>query len=273
MHCNLIRLTAISALLLLLGSCGNKTASQEDPTAEDRPSSWADTLDLRRAYRQYYEARSDWPPAWPHEEEGKLHPVDEALRDTLFFVARERLREAVARKDAFALLDMLDENVKVDFGGSQGVADFVKVWKLDSEENIARSPVWPTLDRLLALGGTFSEGGKAFTTPYVFSRWPEDVDAFTHGAVIGQGVRLREAPDLDSRIVKTLSYELVEIQAFTPDSTTLNGETFPWIELRTRDDRSGYVWGKYVYSPIGFRAGFYREGQSDWKIRFLLAGD
>lgn len=269
------RLLIPASLLVALPwtGCDSNATNQRDAPSEPSGTNWTDTIDLRRAYQQYYEAREDWPPAWPYEEAGKLHPVDEAPRDTLFFVFRERLREAVARKDAFALLDMLDEEVKVDFGGGQGVADFVRAWSLDSEQNIARSQLWPVLDRLLAMGGTFSENGQAFTAPYVFSRWPDDLDAFQHVAITGEGVRLRERPELNSRIRQSLSYELVELLERSSDSTSISGDTFPWIKVRTARADSGYVWGKYVYAPIGYRMGFYKTGETDWAISFLLAGD
>ena len=39
------------------------------------------------------------------------------------------------------------------------------------------------------------------------------------------------------------------------------------------DELEGYVFGQFIGSPIGFRAGFRKEHGKQWKLVFLVAGD
>ena len=110
------------------GSCGN--ANPEDGSEEENTTLAQPSPDsLRRAYRQYYEARSDWMPAQAVIEAGKLYPVDAALKDTSFFVFREHLRQAVADHDIFSVMETVDENI-LGSAGKEGLPAFVTTWGL-----------------------------------------------------------------------------------------------------------------------------------------------
>ncbi len=264
-------------LCFLMLSCGQQQDSTDKPTdgteQQSTEVSPSDSDSLRAVFLQFYKKRQDWFPSQFVFEAGKLNPVDEALTDTTFFIFREKLLEAVRRKDAFYLLEKTDGDVKYSFGDDGGVPGFVQLWELDSPEGIEGSPVWETLEDVLTKGGSFSDGGKTFTAPYFFGLFPEEYDAFTYGLIVGKGVRMRAAPNLRAPVVKSLSYDIVEIVGKTAAFETIGGEEHPWVQVKLLDGREGYVWGKFIGSPIGFRAGFSRQENGSWLMHFFVAGD
>ncbi len=261
-------------LLALAGSwlsCSGNGASP-DAGAETAAPAAPDPDSLRQAYEDLMAQREDPMPTASIREAGKLYPVDEAPLDTSFFVFRENLRRAVAERNIFAVMESVDENIKASFGAEEGLADFVRIWGLESEEKTQQSELWSVLSKVLEGGGTFQQGRRQFTAPYVFSTWPEQYDAFTHAAITGAGVRLRSAPSLNSRTLTQVSHDIVELLGKTPGTETVNGITAPWAHVRTLDGTEGYVWGGFVASPIDFRA-IFREEDGRWKMAVLVAGD
>ena len=129
----------------------------------------------------------------------RLEPVDEASRRPDLVAFRQQLRSAIARRDVPAVLRVADPQIKLGFGGDDGV-DALKR-KLESND----TDLWQELDEVLELGGTFQESD-TFVAPYVFSRWPEKFDSFEHVAVIGSGVRIRARPAHSGPVVATVSY-------------------------------------------------------------------
>ena len=52
--------------------------------------------------------------------------------------------------------------------------------------------------RVLALGGSFNEE-TTFMAPYTYSKFPDEFDAFEHGVVIGENVKVRKEPNSMAR--------------------------------------------------------------------------
>ena len=202
-----------------------------------------------------------------HAQAGKLLPVDEAARDPGFFVFRARLQEAVARHDTAAVLDAVDPNIKIGFGGKDGLAAFREKWKL---QDGAESPLWAELGFVLALGGGFRSEG-AFAAPYVFSRWPEARDAFEHVAVLGTDVRVRAEPRLDSRILASLSFDLVRLSQ-TGRSRLTPAQLKEWTAVELQGGRTGYIASRYVRSSVGYRA-LFNKVNGRWRMTAFVAGD
>lgn len=190
-----------------------------------------------------------------------LPPVDEAAASPDFFSFRAQLQSAVARRDAAAVMAALHPNVKLSFGGDAGLADFETTWRPSAPD----SPLWEALGSVLALGGSFAPDG-TFTAPYVFARWPADRDAFEHVAVVGSGVRVRAAPAASAPVVGALSLCIVRL------SEPLSPDPGSWARVELGAGRTGYVDGRYVRSPIDYRARFAKiDGR--WQITLFLAGD
>lgn len=193
-----------------------------------------------------------------------LEPVDEAAQDPSFLLFRARLLEAASARDTAFVLSVLDPDVRVSFGGDDGVDGFRRRWLrgMNSES------LWTTLTRTLALGSTYDraeDGTRTATAPYVFGAWPDTLDAFEHLAVIGERVRVRAAPHADAATLTTLTYHVVP---------TLYDPNLPetWRRVTLADGRTGYVAASYLRSPIDYRLGLVKQG-TEWRVRYFVAGD
>ncbi len=191
----------------------------------------------------------------------RLLPVDDAASRPDFFTFRAQLLTAIARHDVADLMAVVHVNIKCDFGGGEGKGFFEEFWK----PSAADSRVWAELAAVLALGGTFSADG-TFVAPYVFSRWPEGVDAFEHVAIVGAGVRIHSAPRADAESTHASSFEILPLarqSAGVPDG---------WTAVTVPPATIGYIATRLVRSPIGYRASFSKQ-DGRWQMRLFIAGD
>lgn len=212
------------------------------------------------------------PRMSPAASPAKLPPTEESIRDPELARALRELLLITGRKDKNALMNYLDPQVRCSFGGCAGPKGFAAHWKLDKDP--ARSQVWGVLEDMLLLGGAYdAQGSGIYYVPYVFARFPENRDAFEYVAITGQSVQLRSAPKLDASVTGTLNYDIVKVlRGEKLPSMTLNGRTYPWMKVQLDDGRSGYVSGRYTYSPVGYRLSLAKKA-TGWKIDFFVAGD
>jgi hypothetical protein len=189
-----------------------------------------------------------------------LRPVDDAARVPDFLTFRAQLQVAIARRDLDAVMAALHPDVKLSFGGDDGIATFAPLWSPTAPD----TKLWETLACVLALGGTFIDD-TTFTAPYVFTQWPQDVDAFEHVAIVGSGVRVRAAPNTAAAVLDSLSFVIVPLA----DPSSLDEE---WLPVRLPAQRIGYVHRRYARSPIDYRISFVKQG-GRWRIVMFLAGD
>ena len=194
-----------------------------------------------------------------------LEPVDEAVRRSEFFAFRAHLQITVARRDWQGLLAAVHPNIRNSFGPDEGLATFRTQWR----EGAPDSPLWSELASVLALGGSFNaEGG--FVAPYVFSRWPEQLDAFEHVAIVGSQVRVRAAPRRDAGILMTVTYAILPRARFgngpsaTPDDR--------WVAVSLPRGGVGFVAGDYTRSPVDYRA-IFQPSSTGWQMVAFIAGD
>src|SRR5688572_14099050 len=68
-------------------------------------------------------------------QERFVKPVDEAAQDASFLEFRTKLIEAAERKDAVFILSILDPKINLSFGGDAGIADFKRIWKINSKNS------------------------------------------------------------------------------------------------------------------------------------------
>lgn len=195
----------------------------------------------------------------------KLYPVDEAAKDPTFFTFRARLIQAVQRRDAAFILGIVSPKIQNGFGGDDGIEAFKNTWKPERPQ----SELWTELATVLSLGGAFDKDG-IFEAPYISAKWPEDKDGFELGAIIGEKVRVRAAPQISSSIMRELSFDIVDV----PDWQTnkARGEKRDWIKVKLSDGQSGYVAEEFIRSPIAYRVGFQKQ-DGRWVMTFFLAGD
>jgi hypothetical protein len=173
----------------------------------------------------------------------------------------------VARRDGAALLRLIAPDIRVSFGVENGLERFKEQWRpMDPG-----SPLWRELGAVLSLGGTFDDQG-AFWAPYVYSRWPEALDAFEHAAVIRDGVTVRSRPSSDAPILARLSYDIVKLGRGEPVVEAHSNGPRTWRAIVTPRGRTGYVQSHLLRSPVAYRARFVKKG-GQWRMDLLVAGD
>lgn len=196
-------------------------------------------------------------------------PVDEAKKDVSFFAFREKLIRTVKNRDVKSLLNIVDKNIKNGFGGEDGIANFKKNWKITS----AKSELWSELLTVLTHGGTFDDRRRnSFYAPYLFTKFPEDIDAFEYEAIFGNNVNLRLKPDAKSAVVATLSYNIVKVDYQNSIKISKNSEQYSWLKIETLGGKKGFAKPEFVRSSIDYRAGF-EKVKGKWMLTFFLAGD
>lgn len=196
---------------------------------------------------------------------GKLYPVDEAHRDPSFFIFRARLLEAAQQRDAEYTISILSPGIRNGFGGNDGVAEFKKYWKPERPD----SKLWKTLTRVLALGGSF-HSDTSFMAPYTYSKFPDEYDAFEHGVVVGENVRVRKQSAVESPVVATLSFDIVKVKDWKPKQAA--GSKQGWVNVLLKDGTSGYVAEEYIRGPVDYRAIFEKK-DGRWQLAAFVSGD
>ncbi|HEX8279803.1 MAG TPA: hypothetical protein VF551_00375 [Chthoniobacterales bacterium] len=195
--------------------------------------------------------------------EPKLVPIDEGAQEKGFAEFRNKLNGAVKQRDAAYLASVLSTDVVSSFGEDRGLAAFERTYGFRD----AAAPFWREMDAVLALGGTFSRDRKQFTAPYVFSRWPDELEAMEHTAIIAGDVPVYARPN-ETKELTRLSPSIVEL-APDNDVAAADGE---WVALRLRGLGIGFVRASATRSPLNYRAIFRRE-RGGWKLATFVAGD
>lgn len=202
-------------------------------------------------------------------QERFVKPVDEAEKNPSFLAFRKKLIDAVKKRDVKFILGIVDKNIKIGFGGDDGIENFKKNWKIYSRN----SELWKELGTVLNNGGVFDkENSNTFYAPYLFSVFPEDIDAFEYQAIFGNNVNLRAKPDITSPIVASLSYNIVKTDWEKSVKSKTNQNEALWLKIETLGGKKGYVKPEFVRSSIDYRAGF-EKIRGKWTLTFFLAGD
>lgn len=186
--------------------------------------------------------------------------IDEASQDPTFLEFRARLVDIVSRRDLTSLVAVTSPTIMYSFSEGPGIAGFRRHYGLDDE----KSELWAELGRVLSLGGSF-QGPGMFVAPYVYSRWPEDVDAIDYVALTGHETPIYAEPRADAAIVRRLEPSIVLTQ---PDAKAPDG----WHRVLLLDGRGGYVARGDSRFSIDMRA-FFAHMPSGWMMVILVAGD
>ena len=189
-----------------------------------------------------------------------LTPVDEAALCLGFSEFREQLLGIINRKDARALLRVVDRNVRLSFGDASGHEEFRRMWLSERPED----DVWSELRHVLELGGR-CEQGYIFTAPYVFTDWPRDLEAAYYRAVVATAVPLRDSPREDARIVSFLDFGIVRL-------TDLDTFQKAFLAVEAPNGKLGFVASGSVRSAIDMRAVFVRKDRV-WRMTVWIGGD
>ena len=191
-----------------------------------------------------------------------LRPEDESTRDKSLQALLGTMRSIARRKDSKALGALMAPDFKVEFDVGKGPEVFRRHW----ESETSTSAVWPMLDRLLSLGGTFYSNS-LFAVPYVYTRFPYDLDRLSHVVATGD-VPVYAESNLASARVGMLKHAIVPLATpLTPPAMLCQQ---PFVAVQHPELGLRYVAGTDVYSPVGHRA-FFEKRQGQWRWLSLAA--
>ncbi|MDF0708065.1 SH3 domain-containing protein [Flagellimonas okinawensis] len=202
--------------------------------------------------------------------QGEFLPPKMEISDYSLSKFLTELTLAVGKQDKQFIVDHLDPHILNNFGGDGGIDEFKMQWNLEGDS----TNLWEILENILLIGGPghiSSTYENSYTLPFTFSDWPEEYDAFEHYYVLGNNVNVRDKPTTEnSEVIGQLSYQIVKISDI--EENRISEET-KWLHITTVDNSlSGFVYGKYLVSPIGYRMGLIKRNNG-WMINMLVAGD
>jgi len=191
-----------------------------------------------------------------------LLPEDQSARDKSLQALLGTMRTIVRRKDSTALGALMAPDFKVEFDVGKGSETFRREWKSE----VPTSAVWAVLDRLLSLGGTFYSDS-LFALPYVYTRFPYDLDRVRHVVATGD-IPAYAQSSAASRRVGRLKHAIVPLaMPVTPPAMLCQQ---PFVAVQHPEFGPCYVAGTDVYSPIGHRA-FFEKRRGQWRWISLAA--
>lgn len=199
-------------------------------------------------------------------QNSKFPPKDESTKTPELNEFVKELKEIIKNKDSEKLLAIVHPEIKFDFDDGVGKEKFKKNWKPE-EKN---SDLWVIMNKIVGLGGVFNKNRTEtfydFVFPYVNTVDLEDGDDYFRTLVItNKGVNVREKPDLNSKLIGQLTYDIV-----TYDYEKSEDE---WYFIQTGDKKiSGYIKSDFAYSPVDYRMFLTREN-GKWMISCIIAGD
>ena len=207
------------------------------------------------------------PPAAPVAPM-QVKPADEGPQSPSFLAFRKKLLDAITRKDVNAVTKLMDPRIKLDFGGGTGIATFRKNWNVNSPD----TQVWKALAIVVGNGGHFDNSSRTeFVAPYVFSAWPDDIDAFENVAITDPQAELLDGPHESRHTIRKLGFEIVEVIKGAGKPQHEAGEDY-WSEVKTQDGKRGFVKASQYRSPIDYRAVFEKH-KGRWRMTVFIAGD
>lgn len=223
---------------------------------------------LRLTRRSWLQLVSASVVAWPSqasaapEDLRTLLPEDQSARDKSLQALLGTMRTIVRRKDSTALGALMAPDFKVEFDVGKGSEVFRREWKSE----MPTSAVWTVLDRLLALGGTFYSDS-LFALPYVYTRFPYDLDRMRHVVATGD-VPAHAQSNASSPRVGRLKHAIVPLATPVTPPAMLCQQ--PFVAVQHPEFGLCYVAGTDVYSPVGHRA-FFEKRRGQWRWISLAA--
>jgi len=191
-----------------------------------------------------------------------LLPADQSARDKSLQALLGRMRTIVRHKDTRALCALMAMDFKVEFDIGKGPEAFRHQWNPEAPD----SAVWPVLDRLLALGGTFYSDS-LFALPYVYTRFPLDLDRLSYVVATGE-VPVHADSNRAGPRVAVLKDAIVPLM--TPLMPPAMLVQRPSVAVLHPERGLCYVAGSDVYSPAGHRV-FFEKRQGRWRWLSLAA--
>lgn len=190
---------------------------------------------------------------WAAGRRRRLPPGDESVQDPAFSRFLTRLRTVSRQQDGAALRALCAEDVITGIDATPGPAELQKKMQAGG---------WKQLETVLGMGAARYERG--FVLPYLFAKFPEDLEAFEYMVAIRPGAALRSAGRADAPVVCPLDYDILRVA----DARPVHG----WIRATRLDGLRGWAAESDVRSPGAERI-FLEVRNGAWKITAWAAGD
>lgn len=194
-------------------------------------------------------------------QKAAVKPNNDVTDSSSFGKFLKDYRKALEERDEAYVKAHTHPNVKISFGGHSGWDGLVSYWKLDE----GNEGFYKMMKTTLSYGAVDTSGGlgNAYSAPYMFTDFPDSYDAFQFSVVTGSDVNLRSRPTTDSEVLGQATYEVLKI---------LEEEKDGWVKVQLPDGTRAYIYGKYIWSPVYYRAGFTRVDDT-WLLEFFVKGD
>lgn len=169
----------------------------------------------------------------------------------------------VKNKDFTAIKSFTSTGILNSFGGEGGIDEFMLIWKNNQDS------LFEILSEIRKGGGRLTrnkEGAEFYCLPRMFTDFPKDLNAFTHGVLVGENVPIYAEPDKKSRVLTKLSHAIVGVDDWVNEKNN-------WQPIRLKQDIQAYVESSKVRSPIDYRACFVQNKTGQWRMTQLVAGD
>lgn len=196
-----------------------------------------------------------------------VRPIDQARHDPALAETRDRLAQAVARKDYVAIARMIPPDAKVGTGA--GMPALV-AW-------LRRDPaLWDELERTLALGGRMIGPGQ-FEAPYTQFVREKGVPPEELGVVIGRYIPVHDAPTERGQVLARYGHETAVVKrwwvadAHADASKSGLAAAEPWVEIQLPSKRRGYMQKRWVRWVGAMRIGFAKRG-GQWQVVRIETG-
>lgn len=203
----------------------------------------------------------------------QIMPADDSASDKDFSQFITKFKKDVKDKNIESLKKSIAPDISYTFGDADGIKGFLKTWKLD--RNPKNSEFWGEMDKILSMGSAYyNEEKTSHAYPYLFVTFPPDYDSFEYAAVTGKKVNVRKTPSSKSPVVETLDYEIVKpinVES-DPKKEKIDGYTGIWVNVMTASGNTGYIFSRYLHSPIGYRAIFEKQANG-WMLTAFISGD
>ncbi|HTN15894.1 MAG TPA: hypothetical protein VL094_13915 [Sphingomonadaceae bacterium] len=191
-------------------------------------------------------------------QKGPYAPRDEcsALKGAQEF--RIKLAKAVLARDADAFVGLAAPDILLDFGGGEG-KDELRRRLADKDYNL-----WEALQNLLPLGCAVN-GQSGMTMPWYFAQDFGDRDSYMLLTVRGEGVPILAEPRAGAKVLKTLDWNIVELQESTDEGS-------PFAKVHDYDGTAGYMAWDKLRALVDYRL-IVEERQGSWVLSAFVAGD
>jgi hypothetical protein len=197
----------------------------------------------------------------------KLPRPSVEINDPSLIQFLDRLEDAVRMRDKDYIIGILSPNIVNSFGGNNGIEEFKTYWNWSSKS----SSFWRIMQRMIEMGGGKHQQNEQYILPYVFPEWNDKYDSYEYAAITGTYVNVRDKPNLNqSRVLGQFNYDIVKVDYERSHPSMENPEWY--FVTNPEGTLEGYVFWKYVWSPIGYRA-IFEKTSGNWKMILFLAGD